>query len=309
MKNRGALFSLAVGLSLMLSLLPLVGFVSAQTGGPDVDDNQTVSSDVQATVVDDVVQVQGHLTDAGGHSINGDVNVTAAIYDVDVGGTARCSDSHTVTVTDGLFTMAMHFCTASVFNGDALWLGITVGGDPEMTPRQPIYAVPYAWGLRPGAIVKGADSYVFVPGNALVKNVSTDTTRWDIQANGAARIWRGAIAGTKVVYIPITLPAVLFGQNVTVDEVRIYYRSENGANTYITETDLYVQTDADSWAQMLKNANLHSSTLASYYSLAITQNNVLSSNQGILGLYLVVSFANDLDYMQIGGVRLRLHHQ
>jgi hypothetical protein len=178
-----------------------------------------------------------------------------------------------------------------------------------MTPRQAIYAVPYAWALRPGAIVKGADSYIFVPGNALIKNLNTDTTRWDIQANGAVRIWRGATAGTKVIYIPVTLPGVLYGQNVTVKELRVYYRSQNGTNSYITETDLYAQTDADSWVRMRTDTTNHTSNTATSYTLAITQTNVLSNTQGIMGLFMYVSFANDTDYLQIGGVRLRLGHQ
>jgi len=308
MKSWKALLAATLGISLALALA-LVSFVSAQTGGPDDDDNGPLSADAVAAVVDDVVQVQGRLTDASGNPLNANVSLTASIYDVSVGGTARCSDADTVSVASGLFTMAMDFCTASVFNGDQLWLGIKVGTDPEMTPRQAIYAVPYAWSLRPGAIVKGADSYVFVPGNSLIKNLNTDTTRWDIQANGAARIWRGATAGTKVIYLPVTLPAVLYGQNVTIEELRVYYRSQNGANSYIDETDLYAQTDADSWIQMRTDTNNHTSNTAASYTLAITQNNVLSNTQGIMGLFLYVSFANDTDYLQIGGVRLRLGHQ
>src|SRR5439155_18765986 len=33
---------------------------------------------------------------------------------------------------------------ASVFDGSPRYLGVTVGTDPEMTPRQAIFAVPYA---------------------------------------------------------------------------------------------------------------------------------------------------------------------
>ncbi len=309
MKTRRVLLPFILGITLALSLLALVSFVSAQTGNPEDDDNPANSPDAVALIVNDVVQVQGHLTDASGHPISGTQNIKATIYDASVGGTARCTDTDAVSVADGLFTMAMDFCTASDFNGDGLWLGIQVGSDPEMTPRQAIYAVPYAWALRPGAIVKGADSYVFVPGNALIKNRNIDTTRWDIQANGAARIWRGTTVGTKVIYLPVTLPGVLYGQNVTIKELTIYYRSQNGANSYITETDLYVQTDADSWLQMRQDTTNHTSNTAASYTLAINQTNVLSRTQGILGLYLYLSFANDTDYIQIGGARLRLGHQ
>jgi len=296
---------------------------SEQSGGSSVDTSlpgedvpvEILEEDPQpiapgaVTIVNDVVQVQGRLTAPNGFPLNGTYNLTVSIYDTLAGGVARCMDTDPVVVADGLFTMSLDFCTASDINGDALYMGIKVGADPEMTPRQEIFPVPYAWALRPGAIVKGADSYIFVPGNALIKNLNTDTTRWDIQANGAARIWRGATAGTKVIYLPVTLPAVLYGQNVTVEELRVYYRSQNGANSYISETDLYAQTDADSWSQMRTDTSNHTSNVATSYTLAITQTNVLSNSQGIMGLFLYVNFANDTDYLQIGGVRLRLGHQ
>jgi hypothetical protein len=71
-------------------------------------------------------------------------------------GAARCSDPDTVTVTNGLFNMNVDGCTDSDINGDQLYLGITVGSDSEMTPRQAIYAVPYARSLRPGADIVGS---------------------------------------------------------------------------------------------------------------------------------------------------------
>jgi hypothetical protein len=308
MKNHRYMVSMILGVALTLSLLALVGFVRAQTGGPNDDDNAIQSPAAVAVVVDDVVQVQGRLSDASGSPINGYVSVTASIYDLYSGGVARCTDTDTVVAANGLFTMAMDYCTASVFNGDQLYLGVMVGSDAEMTPRQVIYAVPYAWALRPGAIVKGADSVIFVPGNSLIKNLNTDTTRWDIQANGAARIWRGATAGSKVIYLPVTLPGVLYGQPVTIKSITVYYRSQTGSS-YINETDLYLQSDADSWLQIVTDTNDHATTTATSYTLVPTQNNVLSNNQGILGLFLYLSFANDIDYIQIGGARLVLGHQ
>jgi hypothetical protein len=50
-------------------------------------------------------------------------------------------------------------------NGQQLYLSIQVGSDAEMTPRQPIYAVPYAWSLRPGATISstiGSDAIVHI---------------------------------------------------------------------------------------------------------------------------------------------------
>lgn len=307
MKNRG-LFVWIASLTGVFLLFALVSFVSAQSGGPNDDDDLVVNSpDAVAIIVNDVVQVQGRLTDAAGNPITSPVTVIATIYDASIGGTARCTDSDTVTPINGLFTFAMDFCTAADFNGDQLWLGLKVGADAEMTPRQEIYAVPYAWGLRPGAIVKGDDSYVFIPGSALVKNLNTDTTRWDIQANSAALIYRGAAAGTKTVYFPITLPGVLYGQGVTLKQITVYYKST--ANSFIDYIDMNLQTDADNWLNIVDDTTNLTSTTPADHTIPILTNNVLTSNQGILGLYMYLSFANDTEPIEIGGFRLRLGHQ
>ena len=273
------------------------------------DDDPPPTGPAAVSIVNDVIQVQGRLTDAAGTPITGSQSVTVAIYDTPSGGVARCTDTDAVLADRGLFTMNMDFCTAADFNGDQLYMGIAVDADPEMTPRQPIFAVPYAWGLRPGAIVKGADSYVFVPGDVLIKNQSSDTTRWDIQTNGGARIWGGGAAGNKTVYFPITLPAVLYGQNVTLEQITIYYKVSNGANAYITSTTLNLQTDACCSVNIINSPTDRTSTAPASYTLNLASHNVLSSSQGALGLYLIMSFANNTDYIDLAAIRLRLSHQ
>jgi hypothetical protein len=61
-------------------------------------------------------------------------------------------------VVRGLFNAEMDWCTSSDIDGKRLYLGIQVEGDDEMTPREPIYPVPYAFSLRPGAIISGSTS-------------------------------------------------------------------------------------------------------------------------------------------------------
>jgi hypothetical protein len=159
-----------------------------------------------------------------------------------------------------------------------------------------------------GRIESTADSYIFVPGSALVREQEDDTTRWFMQANGSALVWRGATAGNKYIHIPITLPGVLYGQQVTIKSVTIYYKCENGANNYITATDLHKQTDADSFAVLASETTNRTSITASSYTLTPTSGNVLSSSQGILMLRLYLNFVNDTDSIQIGGVRVQLGH-
>jgi hypothetical protein len=251
------------------------------------------------------VPIQGRLTDAAGNALNGDYSIVATIYDAASGGTALCSNTGTTSVANGLFMLKM-LCWNQSINGQQLYLGIKVGDDPEMTPRQEIYPVPYAVTVYPGAIIKGDTSYVFVPGTAFVKNTSDDSTRW-ATSGGAAIIRRGTTAGDKHIRIPITIPAVLYGQPVRVTSVRVYYRCQDGTNNYITETELYKMTDADSFVSLVNDStNRQSNTAASYTLATDSAQNTLSENQGILTLRLRLNFADDNDYVQIGGVRLTL---
>jgi hypothetical protein len=163
MKGRRILIGvLALGLLLALA----VGLSQAQEPEPpEVVEGAEREASV-AAIVGDGIPIQGRLTDAGGNPVpDGDYTMTFRLYDVSSAGEPLCEDTDgppgnpldpAVPVTNGLFTAYMNGCTADVINGQRLYLGVKVGSDEEMTPRRGIYAVPYAWSLRPGAIISGA---------------------------------------------------------------------------------------------------------------------------------------------------------
>jgi len=97
-----------------------------------------------------LMNYQGILTDAGGAVVvDGDYSVTFAIYADSSGGTPLWSETRTVPVADGLFNEllgSVNTLTPALFAATPRWMGITVGGDPEMTPRMKIGSVP--WALR-----------------------------------------------------------------------------------------------------------------------------------------------------------------
>jgi hypothetical protein len=109
---------------------------------------------VSAATVTQSINYQGKLTDAAGNPLTGDYSVTFKLYNVSSVGTALATDTHTVQASKGLFTTQIT-ADSSFFDGRALWLGIKVGADAEMTPRQELRPVPYALSLRPGSIIKG----------------------------------------------------------------------------------------------------------------------------------------------------------
>lgn len=107
-----------------------------------------------ASTVTQGITYQGKLTDAAGNPLTGSYSVRFSLYNVSTGGTPFASSTQVISSTNGLFTTQVTF-NPLYFSGQELWLGIKVGTDPEMTPRQQVRPVPYALGLRPGALVTG----------------------------------------------------------------------------------------------------------------------------------------------------------
>lgn len=149
----------------VLAVVLAVSLTSAQGPGTPLGGAPEGGDSVDATVAG-IVPIQGRLTSASGVPLNGNYSIRASLYDVPSGGTELCSDTDIVAVTNGLFKMDMHNCGNAVFNGQQLYLGIKVGADAEMTPRQAIYPVPYARSLRPGAIVEGTGNVLTIRGSS-----------------------------------------------------------------------------------------------------------------------------------------------
>jgi hypothetical protein len=118
-----------------------------------------------AAPVTQSITYQGKLTNAAGSPLSGTYSVTFKLYGASTGGTVLSTDTHSVTATNGLFTTPITIDPV-VIDGRAIWLGITLGADAEMTPRQEIRPVPYALSLRPGALIKGTN----VPATLNVQN-------------------------------------------------------------------------------------------------------------------------------------------
>jgi hypothetical protein len=119
-----------------------------------------------------LLQYQGRLTDPDtGEPVPDDsLTMTFRLYDAESGGSPLWTELKDVSVQGGVFSTALGDTTAldpSLFDGQALWLGIKVGTDNEATPRQRILPVAYALSLVPGAqISTSSGSAALRVGNA-----------------------------------------------------------------------------------------------------------------------------------------------
>ena len=149
---------------------------------------------VAASAVTNSINYQGRLTDSAGEPLSGTYRMTFRLYDVASGGTALDEDTHTVVVTEGLFNTYINI-DPSYFDGRELWLGITVKGDSEMTPRQELRPVPYALSLRPGAVINGSslDCILKVENTYVGKGTGTGVRAYS--ANGYGVYGKGKYGG------------------------------------------------------------------------------------------------------------------
>jgi hypothetical protein len=137
--------------ALIVALLLALALVGVQ-GQQQPEDGSLVVNEPLAEL-NDAIPIQGRLTDENGVPLDGVFDIRFAVYDVQTGGTPLCQDTDAVGVDNGLFNANLDGCTSSSIDGRQLWLGVKVGSDAEMLYRRPIYAVPYAWSLRPGASI------------------------------------------------------------------------------------------------------------------------------------------------------------
>ena len=108
-----------------------------------------VSSSLALADVPTAMQFQGFLTDAEGKPLNGVLSVTFTLYGSADGADSVWTQVQDVALEEGTFTVILggseNPLDTGVFTGDQpLWLGVTVGGGEELTPRSPISSVPYA---------------------------------------------------------------------------------------------------------------------------------------------------------------------
>ena len=131
--------------NVLFTLLVVGGLLWATSAGALPFRAPTLAGDSTTTV-----SYQGRLADSGGDPVTtSGVGMQFRLYNTDSGGSSLWEEPHTaVPVEDGLFHVLLGSTdpipVSLLANNSTLWLGITVGSDSEMTPREQIASVPYA---------------------------------------------------------------------------------------------------------------------------------------------------------------------
>lgn len=106
----------------------------------------SMAEDAQSAIPE-TINYQGYLTDSSGNPINTPRNMTFRIYTAASGGTALWTETHNdIQVNNGIYNVVL----GSVVSMAALpfdvpyFLGMTVGTDTEMSPRQALTSVAYS---------------------------------------------------------------------------------------------------------------------------------------------------------------------
>lgn len=95
-----------------------------------------------------LINYQGQLTDTTGFSVkDSSYSLTFSIWDDSSTGVMKWTETRSVQVEGGVFSVllgAINPIPDSVFSGPDRWLGVKMGSNPELMPRQRFVSVAYA---------------------------------------------------------------------------------------------------------------------------------------------------------------------
>ncbi len=185
-----------IGAALVLVVMQFTASVRAST-------TQVASATViqEALASAPMLSYQGRLLDpaTGQPKPDGAYTMQFKIYDVAAAGAPLWSENKNVNTNKGLFATLLGDTTAldtSIFDGRSLFLAISISGDPEITPRQPIAHNAYAIFAMNADKVDGYDANAFFRGSlgvqiadTLAPNAQVTYTSWGWDRQSFVEWW------------------------------------------------------------------------------------------------------------------------
>jgi len=169
-----------------------------------------------------------------------------------------------------------------------------------------------------GVIRSTAKSYLWISGNDLRPYQASDTTIINMDTVGGAKIYSGATLGARNVMLPITIMAPVYGQDITISAVDIYWSTDvafDGINVVLMRRQTGVCAGSSCYATLIDyrpggGISCEDGVFPTGCTLHLVPagNNVITSASGILYLTFELSFTSTTTWIDIGGVRLTLEH-
>ncbi|MCA9366634.1 hypothetical protein KC887_00010, partial [Candidatus Kaiserbacteria bacterium] len=153
------------------------------------------------------ISFYGTLQNSSGTNLSGTYDMVFRFYTAPTGGTLLDTSTHTsgngnpVTVYNGEFSVLLGSGAGNAldgvdFNSAAIYVGLSIAGDPEMTPRQRLTAAPYAFNTD---TIDGIDSTELVRTNTIGSVAATTAgTLFTITQSGTGDILNLFDGGTEV---------------------------------------------------------------------------------------------------------------
>ncbi len=148
-------------------------------------------SAISYAAIPETMSYQGYLTDSGGVAVNVPVNITFRIYGVDIGGTALWTETQSVSVSNGVYSVQLgSVSTLTSLTFDVpYWLGVEVETDGEMDPRQPFDSVPFA-------VISAMSEFATSAESATSADFATSVADGSVNDNSIT----GTISSSKIEY-------------------------------------------------------------------------------------------------------------
>ncbi len=236
--------------------------------------------------VPQLISYQGILRDDGGSIVaDGSYTLTFKLYNVPAGGSALWTETHTLSVQDGVFNALLGSLTSlSLSFNDTYWLGVAVGANPELTPRIVLASAPYSLnadrldGLNSSDLATATHAHtldalsdVSVPTPSSGQVLTFNGTAWDAQTpvaggddwdNNGGDVYRpsGKVGLGVVPARPVNpdgKTAERMGRHASLSKLQIYAATPNEeGGLYASFYDLDDNSDARAAIYGLRSSNL-----------------------------------------------------